>query len=259
MLLVIDIGNSRIKTAIFDQDKIISSDSFIDQIKFESYLKSQDITEIAICSVVPDKAKLITQQISGLKGISPFVITNDMKTNLSVTYKTPETLGIDRLCSAEGAFFLFKKSKTHKSYNRKTYILTIDFGTATTINIIEYPGKFIGGLIAPGIDMMFESLNKKTAQLPDVIVSDFNSVIGDGTKSSIASGVINSNVGLIEKNLDYLKEEKSAKEIIVYLTGGNANKIIPHLNFEFIYEENLVFYGINTLYIQNKKTNNTKF
>ena len=101
--------------------------------------------------------------------------------------------------------------------------------------------------------MMFESLNKRTAQLPNINVSDFASVIGDSTNSSIASGVVASVVGMIEKTMNYLKKEKSTKRIITYLTGGNAKKIIPFLNFDFIYDERLVLYGVNALYRLNNK------
>ena len=173
-----------------------------------------------------------------------------IKTNLTIDYKTPETLGIDRLCSAEGAFLLFKNSEKYKNYKEGSYILSIDFGTATTINMIDYPGRFIGGLIAPGIDTMFESLKLRTSQLPLLSISNFVSTIGKDTKSSIASGIVTSVIGMIEKTINNL----SAQNVFVYLTGGNAKKIIPHLNFEFVYEEGLVLYGINALYEMNKTT-----
>ena len=252
MLFAIDIGNSRIKIAKFDQDKIISQSSFTKPSELKSFISNAESSDYAICSVVPQKSKIVFEIIKDITGKHPLKISNRVKTNLEITYKTPETLGVDRLCSAEGAIFLYKKSELHNNFKDKTFILSIDFGTATTINVIEYPGKFVGGLIAPGLDMMFNSLNKDTAQLPDVDVSDFNSLIGKSTKSSIASGVVNSVTGMIEKTINFLKLEKSAEIILIYLTGGNAKKIIPFLNFDFVYEENLVLYGINSLVKRNK-------
>jgi type III pantothenate kinase len=251
MLLTIDIGNSKIKAAIFDQGKITSSDSFYEENIFESYLKNHNFSKCAICSVVPEKSKTIVQQITKLKDISPFIISSNIKTNLSISYKTPATLGTDRLCSAEGAYFLFKNFEKYKNYSGRTYILSIDFGTATTINVIEYPEKFIGGLIAPGIDLMFNLLNKNTAQLPNVDINDYDDIIGNSTDSSIASGVVSSVSGMVEKVINSIKDKFSAKEIFVYLTGGNAKKIIPFLEIEFTFEENLVHLGINELYKLN--------
>jgi type III pantothenate kinase len=260
MLIGIDIGNTNIKAGKIvnnNLDEIFLFDKTNDVLNF---IKSNKADDIAISSVVPSKTKSISEEIIKLSGKSPFIITKDTKTNLTMSYKTPDTLGIDRLCSAEGAFFLFKNSciEQNKSYK---YILSIDFGTATTINVVEYPGKFIGGLIAPGIKMMFESLNKKTAQLPDVDISDFNSIIGNDTYSSIAGGVVASVVGMIEKIINYLNtgrgiQSNAPTELFIYLTGGNAKIIIPFLNFDFIYEEGLVLYGINALFELNKTVEN---
>ncbi len=149
--------------------------------------------------------------------IDCFIISNKAKFNLNINYDTPETLGIDRICSSEGAFYLFKNSEDFKNYNAETYIVTIDFGTATTINIIDYPATFIGGIISPGLKMMFNSLNKSTAQLPDVDPYDYLDLIGRTTNSSIATGVINSSIGLIDKLLSYIKNDLSGKNIkIIY-------------------------------------------
>ena len=95
--------------------------------------------------------------------------------------------------------------------------------------------------------MMFESLKQRTAQLPLLSISDFVSTIGKDTSSSIASGVVISVVGMIEKTINDL----SSSNVFVYLTGGNAKKIIPYLNFDFVYEESLVLYGVNALWKLN--------
>ena len=253
MLLTIDIGNSSIKAAIFEKNKLVQHFREKDPPRLISIIKYHSFKNAVVCSVVPKLTEQVSAKIKDEFNITSFILTKDIKFNLDINYKTTETLGIDRLCSAEGAFFLFKNSNNFRIYNEDTYILAIDFGTATTTNIIEYPGKFIGGLITPGVEMMFDSLNKKTAQLPDVDISDFDSFIGNSTDSSIASGVVTSAIGMFEKTINYLKKEKSAKDVFIYITGGNAKKIIPHLNFEFIYEEALVLYGVSALWKLNNK------
>ncbi|MEJ2495192.1 MAG: type III pantothenate kinase, partial [Ignavibacteriaceae bacterium] len=210
MLLTIDIGNSSIKAAIFEKNKLVQHFREKDPPKLISIIKYHSFKNAVVCSVVPKLTEQVSAKIKDEFNITSFILTKDIKFNLDINYKTPETLGIDRLCSAEGAFFLFKNSNNFRIYNEDTYILAIDFGTATTTNIIEYPGKFIGGLITPGVEMMFDSLNKKTAQLPDVDISDFDSFIGNSTDSSIASGVVTSAIGMFEKTINYLKKEKSA-------------------------------------------------
>ena len=259
MLIAIDIGNSRIKAGKFIDNKLTEFHSFKDITDILSFLMSNPKDNVAISSVVPDKTKIISEEVFKINGKSPFIITKDVKTNLIIDYKTPETLGIDRLCSAEGAYFLFKNSEEYKNYNESVYILSIDFGTATTINIIKYPRKFIGGLIGPGLEMMFVSLKQKTAQLPLLSISDFVSTIGKDTKSSIASGVVTSVVGMIEKTFNDLinagtRRDSSLQNVVVYLTGGNAKKIIPYLSFDLVYEEGLVLDGVNALWELNKLT-----
>jgi type III pantothenate kinase len=255
MLIAIDIGNTNIKVGEFTDNRLIRITKFEKVESAIDRISSIKTENAAISSVVPAKTKLISEEIKKANKKEPFLITKEIKTNLMIIYKSFETLGIDRLCSAEGAFYLYKKSEEYKNYNNKTFIISIDMGTATTINIIKYPREFIGGLISPGIEMMFEALPNQTAQLPKVEVKDFNSFIGNDTKSSIASGVISSAVGTVDRIINHLKKEHFAKEVFVYLTGGNAKKIIPYLNLDFIYEEGLVLYGINALWKLNKSSN----
>ena len=174
-------------------------------------------------SVVPTTSKTLEEQLKKIN-ISPFFINSESKFNLKNEYKTPSTLGIDRICSAEGAFYLYQHSSNFKSknYSEKDFILTIDFGTATTLNFVKYPGIFMGGIIAPGINMMFNSLLTNTAQLPSVQIDDYQNFIGADTNQSISSGIINSSIGLIERTIKHLKQNLNAEIINVFITGGNA-------------------------------------
>jgi len=246
MLLTLDIGNTNIKAGVFKGEDL--EDYFIisDIAKLKSFLKKHVFSSIAISSVVPEKNKLIVEKLSASYNFKPFIINNDCNFNLKIDYKTPETLGIDRICSAEGAFNLCGNSLTVG-----TYLLTIDFGTATTINIVKYPNIFAGGLIAPGINTMFKSLATQTSQLPNLTIDNYNFIIGDDTYSSIASGVINSAVGLIEKVVSYLNNLEDCSNLIIYTTGGMANKLQKFLSNKIIYDEFLVLRGICSLYELN--------
>jgi type III pantothenate kinase len=248
MLLACDIGNTNIKTGLFSDDKLTETQLFNSTESFSSYISTKSIDNIAVSSVVPE---LTGKIIAASKGTIPFVITRDVKFNLKISYDSPETLGIDRMCSAEGAFSLYKNSGDFENFNNTTYILSINMGTATTINIVSFPGEFSGGIIAPGISMMFDSLNHGTALLPNVSEKSYENYIGRNTASSIASGVINSANGLIKDTIGYLKSAMNAKELKIYISGGNAGKLIPHFDFEYQYVPELVLLGIKTIYNKN--------
>ena len=96
--------------------------------------------------------------------------------------------------------------------------------------------------------MMFRALKNETAQLPIVKPADYKEIIGDSTKTSIASGVINSTLGVISQTITYLIKKNKAYKIITYVTGGNAEYLLPYLKFKFIYEKGLVLYGIKSVY-----------
>jgi type III pantothenate kinase len=255
MLLACDIGNTNIKTGLFNNASLTAFNIFPDINKFFEHLKTLPEIDLAISSVVPGTTQKVSNFLQEHKNQKPFLITKDVKFNLKIDYESFDTLGIDRLCSAEGAFVLFKNSDEHIQYNKNTIIITIDLGTATTINLIKYPGVFSGGIIAPGIAAMFKSLNKNTAQLPELDHSFYNGVIGKNTTSSIASGVINSAIGLVEKTLSYFKSENEESVIRIYLTGGNAKFLIPSLKFNYVYKEDLVVRGIKAVYELNKLYN----
>jgi type III pantothenate kinase len=251
MLLVCDIGNTRIKSAIFIKDKIFGkkiTTSVNDSIDF---FKSKDITAAAFSSVVPEKSEEFSDLVRQQFNISPLMISDNLIFNLKIDYSTPENLGTDRVCSAEGAFYLFKRSNKYRNYGNNDFIVSIDLGTATTINFVKYPGTFIGGIIAPGVEMMSESLHNKTALLPVIPTSEYKKLIGKNTKESIASGVINSTVGLIEKSFSQLKSKRKPENIHIYLTGGNAQKIIPYLKIKHKFVEELVLLGIKAIYEKN--------
>jgi len=249
MMLALDIGNTNIKAGYFVENRLSDFVIFTNPEELFNSVKQIDFRSAAIISVVPELTNNITQFLKDDLEITPYIITKDSLFNLKLDYKTTETLGIDRICSVEAAFDLFNNSDSLKE---GTFLLTIDFGTATTINIAAPPANFIGGLITPGIKTMFDSLNSKTAQLPELNFSDYKSLIGEDTNSSIASGIITATVGMIEKTINQLKEKHGAKEIKCFITGGNARQVQSFLPNDFIYDEALVLKGVNSVYNLNR-------
>jgi len=237
MFLACDFGNSKIKAALFSGNNIVDSFIFQDTEELKSLYSEKNILHTGISSVVPEKSQKFKQFLDSSL-YDYYEISGNSKLDFKISYKTPETLGMDRICSAAGAYFLNGK------LNKDEVLVSIDFGTATTINVILYPGEFLGGIIGPGILLMSESLHSKTSQLPKVTITDYKSIIGTSTKESIASGLLNYTLGVIEKVISFIEKEYLTKEIKLFLTGGNAGVIIPFLTMEFIFEKNLVLYGI---------------
>jgi type III pantothenate kinase len=248
MLLTLDIGNTNIKSALFENDKLIEFIVHPDTNKLFNFFGKSKITEAAICSVNPPVEKAIRDYISA-KGIKLFRASIKNKFNLKINYETADTLGMDRVCSAVGAFSIATREKL---LTENQYLITIDFGTATTINIVSPSREFIGGLIAPGITTMLKSLNEKTAQLPLPDFNAYKGLIGNSTNTSIISGVITSTIGMIGETIDQLSTTSDYNMPIIFTTGGNAKYILPHLNYEVLFEEALVLKGLKVIYDLNE-------
>ena len=154
---------------------------------------------------------------------------------------------MDRVCSAVGALDI---STREKIISENQFLITIDFGTATTINIVSPDRIFIGGLIAPGVNTMLKSLNEKTAQLPIPDEESYRGIIGNSTNSSIISGVVTSTTGMINETVSHLYDESKVFPL-VFATGGNARNILPYLKHKVFLEEALVLKGLKVIYDLN--------
>jgi type III pantothenate kinase len=249
MLLACDIGNTNIKAGIFNNNKLTQFYLLHSIKELTELVKNNEFKDIVVSSVVPSKTKEFSANLLKLNLI-PVIIDNNSSFNLKINYSSKETLGIDRICSAEGALYLYR---CKSEFKKNQIIISIDLGTATTINVVKYPGIFEGGIIAPGINLMFKSLKYETAQLPAVTAENYNNIVGRTTNESIASGVINSATGLIERAIQMIKSESKAEEVIIYITGGNFESIKRFLTFNYIFENALVLHGINTIYKKNLK------
>ena len=251
MLLACDIGNTNIKAGIFADDTLKEFHFLRGITPLIDFIKKNKFSDIVVSSVVPSKTKRLTDRLQKLK-LKPVIIDKDSTFNLKIEYDSPETLGIDRICSAEGAYYLCCREKVLK---KEQIIISIDLGTATTLNVVKYPGIFAGGIIAPGTELMFRSLKNNTAQLPNVSSEAYKAIIGRTTNESIASGVMHTAAGLIERAIKLIQTETNAEETIIYITGGNFENIKRFLSFEYNYEKGLVLYGINAIYKKSKEVN----
>jgi type III pantothenate kinase len=246
MLLTLDVGNTNIKSALYEgsENKDYKVHSNVD--KLFKYLDQVSFDNSAITSFNPGIKNKIEEKLSS-KNISIFEAKYQDKLNLKINYETPSTLGMDRVCSAVGALQI---AINENLISDDQYLISVDLGTATTLNIVSPDRQFVGGLIAPGIQTMLNSLNKNTAQLPLPDLNDYKILIGNSTNASIVSGVIHSTKGLIMETINKLKID-ARQEPLIFVTGGNAKFILPHLKFKVFFDECLVLIGLNIIYNLN--------
>ncbi len=241
-LLCLDIGNSRIKAAIFDNGVYESGISFsqydelrIIQITFEQWIHDKNIKHIGIANV-GFKEK---ERLSFLTEFSECVlweINHHTHLPFKNLYKTPESLGMDRLCGVAGAFM---------SYPHQP-ILVIDAGTAITYDYINEKGEYLGGAISPGISLKFKALNQYTFQLPFIAFNENFPFIGQSTEESIRTGVQSGTIAELEGMISRY-QALSVKPLKIILTGGDATFFSRYIDYKHELDNNLVLKGIDYL------------
>jgi type III pantothenate kinase len=234
--LVIDIGNSRTKVAIFDQKKMVKSFLFDDltTVGLKEILEGFRGTKRAILSSVASVDPILYDE---LKTAFPFFLEVNNQTPMPIksNYRTPETLGLDRLAAAIGAREIFPDRD----------LLVIDAGTAITFDLIEREGTFLGGNISPGLKTRFRALHEFTQKLPLAEETDQQILIGQSTEEAIRAGVVNGMVFEIDGMIDELK--KKYPEIQPVLTGGDARFFERRLKSHIFVKFEITLIGLNRI------------
>ena len=235
MNLIIDIGNNSAKFFLFQGEQIIlhtrKENSSFDVI--DEWNKLYDIDKVIVSSVITDSENLL-DEISRLQ--CP-VIRFDKSTPLplEVNYRTPQTLGSDRIAAAVGAW----------SEAPGRNILVIDAGSAITIDFVSKDGKYNGGNIAPGIKMRLRALHEYTDRLPMVEKDGETPAIGYDTETAIRSGVIN---GICHEIEGYINEFKQKYcDVLVFLTGGDEKPLKNRIKSCIFADKYLVAKGLNRI------------
>ena len=242
MMLLIDIGNTNTVCALYDGENYSTTNRINlddDPNQILSLFLNCNIISVAISSVVPTLTKIYTRNIKKIFNIMPFIISYK-NANLKLAVESAKEVGNDRICNAKAAISLTQKN-----------CIIVDFGTATTYDVINKNGEFLGGAIAPGIDVSAEHLIKKAALLNDAVLEFPKKIIGKNTKTNIQSGVMYSAIYSIEGMIKNINEELEIESHVI-LTGGFSKLISPKLSFEHNLESNLTLEGIRLIYEENK-------
>lgn len=247
MVLCLDIGNTQIYGGVFKgktlklqfrkHSKMVSSDEyglFLKSVLRENGIPSKEISQISLCSVVPEAIYPITQACENYFNIQPFYLKPGIRTGLKIKYQNPLEVGADRIANAMAAVEKFENQN----------IIIIDFGTAITICAINEIKEYLGGVILPGLSISMKALELGTAKLPSVEILPPPFVLGRSTIESIQSGLFNGTEGALIHILKKLKKEifNEAPSVTIG-TGGFAN-LFTNKNLFEIEIKDLVLRGL---------------
>ncbi|MFC2126774.1 type III pantothenate kinase [Bacteroidota bacterium] len=239
--LIIDAGNSRVKVFVFEGDRVL--DSFVsEENDFEKknniFLEKHQISKVIVSSVGG-----FTQKIADFLVAYPSVLwlTNKTRVPFVNKYKTPATLGVDRIALVSAASFLYPNKN----------VLVIDSGTCITFDFLSERNNYLGGSISLGLMMRFKALNNYTENLPLLTQDNFDDIIGVDTNTSIGSGVVQ---GVISEIDGVISEYKSRfPDLTVVLTGGDTYYLSKRLKNSIFANPNFLAEGLNSILIHNTR------
>ena len=258
MIFVFDIGNTNVIFGAIEEGTVSH------QLRFQSetqkttdeyaisllYLlghhriKLDKLEAVMISSVVPQLTFTFERLARKYLNKNAVVVTTESNHGLKIMLDEPSTLGSDRLMSALAAHTIFKKN-----------CITVDFGTATTIEALTDEGEFLGGVIFPGVKLSAQVLHTRTAQLPEVNLTKPETVVGRNTVESIQSGLYYGYLELVDGLIDRIVRERfQGKEVIMLATGGMGAEFAAGSSYNMRYEPSLVSYGLYFMYERLKNS-----
>ncbi len=259
MIFCVDIGNTNIKIGIFEGQTMVrsfkmstdlkrTSDEYVAyllQLLSHTNIKCEQITGAIISSVIPQLDYTFCNVINYCFSVKPVVVGVGVKTGIAIRYENPRELGTDRIITSVAA---------EKLYGAP--FVLVDFGTATTFNVVNEKKEFLGGAITLGLKSTVESLSKCTAKLPTVDLDTPGKVVAQSTVKAIQSGVILGVVGEVKYIIDRIKQETGITDLKVIATGGLAN-VVNGVEPIFNYiDRELSLKGLNYIYQMNSSAPN---
>lgn len=257
MLLAIDIGNTNITLGVFREKELLgkfrmttkqprTSDEY--GITLRELIRNQDmdpaaIDAVIIASVVPDIMHSFGSAIIKYFGYKPIVVSAGIKTGIRVATENPRQTGPDRIVDAVAAYKLYGGP-----------IIVVDFGTATTYDLVEPDGTFGIGVTAPGIRTSARALWGGAAMLPEIEIRKPESILAKETSSSMQAGLVYGYIGQTEYIIKKLKAESGYKDAKVVATGGLGNIIVKETDSIDYYDPDLTLKGLQLIYEKNRKS-----
>lgn len=254
MILTMDIGNTNIKTALFEGENMVqywrlstnkqmSSDEYgilLANLFRHNDLDMKDVSGIIISSVAPSINFTIEHMVQNYFGIQPMMVVPGIKTGINLKYDNPRELGSDRIANAVAAWELYGGP-----------CIFIDFGTATTFGVMSAKGEFLGGAICPGLKLASEALVDRAAKLPRFELVKPESAIGRNTIANLQSGIVYGHVGLVTYLIQKMRQELKAPDARVIATGGMALLVAGETDMIDVLDGTLTLKGLRLIYERN--------
>ncbi|MCR5641208.1 MAG: type III pantothenate kinase [Lachnospiraceae bacterium] len=251
MLLAVDVGNTNITLGVFDGENLVgtfrlttriarTSDEYgmcIGDILEQNNIARSDIHDAIIASVVPALMHSLTSGIIKYFHIEPIIIEAGIKTGIRIATENPKQIGADRIVDAAGAYELFGGP-----------VLVLDFGTATTYDLVTEDGSFVAGVTAPGIRISAKALWEDAAKLPEIEIRRPESILAKETISSMQAGLIFGQIGQTEYIVKHMIEESGLSNVKVIATGGLGGMISKETDCIDVYDPDLTLKGIRFIY-----------
>jgi len=254
MLLVVDIGNSNIVIGVWRDGELehrfrittrhdATTDEYVGLLRSlfsPEWLNLQKFTGAAMSSVVPPLVPRMMKVIERLTGHEPLVVGPGVKTGLNILYEDPREVGADRIVNSVGALA-----------QHEPPLIVVDFGTATTFDVLQPPADYLGGAIAPGIDISREALSERAARLPLVELALPDDPVGRTTVESIRSGVLWGHGAMVDGLIAHIEERQGFTAKVV-ATGGFGELMRRASKRIEIVDPNLTLLGLRLIWEKNQ-------
>lgn len=256
MLLALDVGNTNITIGVFDGTKLLrtlrvttklprTSDEY--GILIKSLLRENDIDPdridaTIVSSVVPAVMYSLRNGLYKYFHVEPLIVEPGIKTGIRIVTDHPAQIGADRIVDAVGAY---------EKYGGP--VLVLDFGTATTYDLVDDKGQFVSVIIAPGIRTSGKALWQDAAKLPEIEIKKPKSILAKETISSMQAGLVYGQIGQTEYIIKKVREESGFDNLKVVATGGLGAMIAAETKAIDIYDANLTLDGMRLIYEKQKR------
>lgn len=256
MLLAIDVGNTNITFGGYEGDKMTctfrmttkqqrTSDeygiSISEMLKLSGYTR-ESVSGVIIASVVPGLMHSLTSSIEKYFNTKPMIVGPGLKTGIKIVTENPKELGADRVVDAVSAY---------EKYGGP--VLVLDFGTATTYDLVNEKGEFCAGITAPGIRISANALTAGTAKLPEIEIKKPESILAQNTVQSMQAGLVYGQIGQTKYIINRVKKEKGYDTLHVVATGGLGSMIAKEVEEISVYDRNLTLDGLRIIYEKNTR------
>jgi type III pantothenate kinase len=249
MLLAVDVGNTNTVLGVFDGDALVKSwrirtnpRATSDELTlmFRGLLGDYPISGVSVCSTVPASLREIRRVVAQSFADAPTVVVEPgTRTGVPVLIDNPKEAGADRIMNTLAAYQLYGGPA-----------IVVDFGTSTNIDVVSAHGEFLGGALAPGIELALDALASRAAQLRKVELIPPRSVIGKGTVEALQSGMIYGTAGLVDGLVRRIRAELRASATTI-ATGGLAPLILKESETIQHHEPHLTLIGLRLVYARN--------